>query len=73
MRILLTGATGYVGGCLLDELQRRGHTVVCLVRRPDRLAGRTVATTEIIQGDAANPADLARACAGVEVAYWLVH
>jgi len=73
MRILLTGATGYVGGCLLDELQRRGHTVVCLVRRPERLAGRTSATTEIIQGDAANPADLARACAGVEVAYWLVH
>jgi len=36
-------------------------------------AGRTAATTEIIQGDAANPADLARACAGVEVAYWLVH
>jgi len=73
MRILLTGATGYVGGCLLDELQRRGHTVVCLVRRPERLAGRTSATTELIQGDAANPADLARACAGVEVAYWLVH
>jgi len=73
MRILLTGATGYVGGCLLDELQRRGHTVVCLVRRPERLAGRTSATTEIIQGDAANPADLARACAGVDVAYWLVH
>jgi len=73
MRILLTGATGYVGGCLLDELQRRGHAVRCLVRRPERLAGRTSATTEIIQGDAANPADLARACAGVEVAYWLVH
>jgi len=73
MRILLTGATGYVGGCLLDELQRLGHTVRCLVRRPEKLAGRTTPATEVLQGDAADPADLARACAGVDVAYWLVH
>ena len=73
MRILLTGATGYVGGCLLDELQRRGYSVRCLVRRPEKLSGRTAATTEVVKGDAANAADLARACAGVDVAYWLVH
>ncbi len=73
MRILLTGATGYVGGCLLDELQRRGHAVRCLVRRPDRLAGRVSPTTEVVGGDATNPADLARACDGIDVAYWLVH
>ena len=73
MRILLTGATGYVGGCLLDELQRRGHAVRCLVRRPEKLAGRVVATTEVVQGDAADETDLARACGDVEVAYWLVH
>ena len=73
MRILLTGATGYVGGCLLDELQRRGDAVRCLVRRPEKLIGRTADTTEVVQGDAADPADLARACAGIEVAYWLVH
>ena len=73
MRILLTGATGYVGGVLLGELQRRGHVVRCLARRPEKLAGRTAATTEIVAGDASNPDDLARACAGVDVAYWLVH
>ena len=73
MRILLTGATGYVGGCLLDALQRRGVAVRCLVRRPEKLAGRVAATTEVVKGDAADPADLARACAGVDVAYWLVH
>ena len=73
MRILLTGATGYVGGCLLDEFERRGQPLRCLVRRPEKLAGRTAASTEVIQGDASDPADLARACADVDVAYWLVH
>jgi uncharacterized protein YbjT (DUF2867 family) len=73
MRILLTGATGYVGGCLLDELQRHGQAVRCLVRRPEKLAGRVTSSTEVIRGDAADPADLARACAGIDVAYWLVH
>jgi uncharacterized protein YbjT (DUF2867 family) len=73
MRILLTGATGYVGGCLLEELQRRGLSVRCLVRRPEKLAGLTAATTEIVTGDAGDPAALARVCAGVDVAYWLVH
>ena len=73
MRILLTGATGYVGGRLLDDLQARGLPLRCLVRRPARLAGRTAATTEVMTGDASEPADLARACAGIDVAYWLVH
>ncbi|MFM8736040.1 MAG: SDR family oxidoreductase [Pirellulales bacterium] len=73
MRILLTGATGYVGGRLLDDLQRRGLHVRCLVRRPEKLAGRTTATTEVMTGDASDPADLARACTGIDVAYWLVH
>ena len=73
MRILLTGATGYVGGVLLGELQRQGHFVRCLARRPEKLAGRTGPTTEVMVGDASDPDDLARACAGMDVAYWLVH
>jgi uncharacterized protein YbjT (DUF2867 family) len=73
MRILLTGATGYVGGVLLDELQRRGERVRCLARRPAKLTGRTTPLTEVMAGDASDPADLALACADVDVAYWLVH
>jgi uncharacterized protein YbjT (DUF2867 family) len=37
MKILLTGATGYVGGELLPALETRGHSVRCLVRRPGKL------------------------------------
>ncbi len=73
MRILLTGATGYVGGQLLGRLERSGHAVRCLVRRPEKLAGRVAAGTELCRGDASDPADLARACEGMEAAYWLVH
>ena len=73
MRVLLTGATGYVGGCLLAELERRGIAVRCLARRPEKLAGRAGPQTEVMAGDATDPADLARACTGVDVAYWLVH
>ena len=73
MHILLTGATGYVGGVLLRELESRGHVVRCLARRPGKLDGLTGPTTEVIAGDAADPEVLARACAGIEVAYWMVH
>jgi uncharacterized protein YbjT (DUF2867 family) len=72
-RILLTGATGYVGGVLLPELEGRGYEVRCLARRPGKLTGKTGPDTEVMVGDATEPADLARACAGIDVAYWLVH
>jgi len=73
MHILLTGATGYVGGVLLKELEARGHAVRCLARRPDKLAGLIAATTTVLAGDASSPETLARACEGVDTAYWLVH
>ena len=73
MHILLTGATGYVGGVLLPELERQGHRVRCLARRPGKLAGKVGPQTEVMAGDATEPDDLARACAGIDVAYWLVH
>ena len=44
MRILLTGATGYVGGRLLPVLEARGHEVRCLARDPANLASRVGAS-----------------------------
>lgn len=71
--ILLTGATGYVGGRLLAALERRGEQVRCLARRPEALAGRTAERTEVVRGDCLEPESLAPAFAGVRVAYYLVH
>ena len=72
-RILLTGATGYVGGRLLKALEVGGHRVRCLARRPEFLRARVAGTTEVIQGDVLDPPSLANALDGVHTAYYLVH
>jgi uncharacterized protein YbjT (DUF2867 family) len=71
--VLLTGATGYVGGSLLGRLEQEGRRVRCLTRRPEALAGRTAPGTEIVAGDLLERETLGAAMAGVVVAYYLVH
>jgi uncharacterized protein YbjT (DUF2867 family) len=71
--ILLTGATGYVGGRLLSRLQDQSIPVRCLTRRPEALSHRVNATTEIVQGDVLDPTTLQSALAEVDTAYYLVH
>ncbi|MEA3246988.1 MAG: SDR family oxidoreductase [Gemmatimonadota bacterium] len=71
--ILLTGATGYVGGRLLSRLEALGHRVRCLARRPEALAGRVGPGTEVVRGDVLDRAGLDAALQGVDVAYYLVH
>ncbi|HEY2598536.1 MAG TPA: NAD(P)H-binding protein, partial [Candidatus Dormibacteraeota bacterium] len=72
--VLLTGATGYVGGRLLHRLEAGGaHRVRCLTRRPEALAGRVADGTQIAAGDALARASLRSAMDGVHVAYYLIH
>ncbi len=71
---LVTGATGYVGGRLVPRLLEAGRRVRVLARDPARLAGRPwAAQVEVVRGDVHDPATLAPALAGVDVAYYLVH
>jgi uncharacterized protein YbjT (DUF2867 family) len=65
--ILLTGATGYVGSRLLRVLESEGRPVRCLVRRPDKLAGRP-STTQVVAGDVRNPEALRAAMKGCNAA-----
>jgi uncharacterized protein YbjT (DUF2867 family) len=74
VRILVTGATGYVGGRLVPRLLESGHGVRCMVRDPERLQGRTWrAQVEVVRGDVLDERTLGAALAGIEVAYYLVH
>lgn len=71
--ILLTGATGYVGGRLLSLLQQRSVPVRCVTRRPEALRARINASTEVVQGDVFDPQSLRSAFEGVDTAYYFVH
>lgn len=71
--ILVTGATGYVGGRLTRRLEDSPHNLRCMARRPSFLVGRVAASTEIVQGDVTEPLTLERALDGVDVAFYLVH
>ena len=74
MRILITGATGYVGGRLVPRLLAAGHVVRCMVRDPARLQGRAwINQVEAVAGDVLDAGTLAPALAGIDVAYYLVH
>ncbi len=71
--ILLTGATGYVGGRLLDALESRGRRLRCLSRRPDALRPYVSTATELVTADVLDASSLPRAMDGVDTAYYLVH
>ena len=71
--VLVTGASGYVGGRLVPALEERGERVRCLARNPRYLAGRFSPATEIVRGDVLDPDSLAAALEGVDTAYYLVH
>jgi len=71
--VLLTGATGYVGGRLLKGLERAGRRVRCLARRPEFLKGRVGPHTEVVRGDVLDEDSLSRSMEGVHTAYYLVH
>lgn len=72
-RILVTGGTGYVGGRLIPLLEKRGHRVRCLARRPEFLKSRVGPETEVVAGDVLQVETLDLAFAGIETAFYLVH
>jgi len=72
MRVLVTGATGYIGGRLVPALVSAGYDVRCVARLPERLTGR-FDHVEIARGDVFDTESMTAAMDGIDVAYYLIH
>ncbi len=76
VRVLVTGATGYIGGRLVPRLLEEGYEVCCLVRSPRKLSGRPWADNPrltVTEGDASDEDAVASAMQGCAAAYYLIH
>jgi uncharacterized protein YbjT (DUF2867 family) len=71
--VLLTGASGYVGGRLCRALEAGGQRLRCMARQPEYLRARVASSTEVVAGDVLDPASLPAALCGVHTAYYLIH
>jgi uncharacterized protein YbjT (DUF2867 family)/tryptophan-rich sensory protein len=72
-KILVLGGTGYVGGRLIPLLEKNGHRVRCLARRPEFLRPRVGPSTEVLGGDALQSDSLMAGLEGIATAFYLVH
>ncbi|GIV77042.1 MAG: NAD-dependent epimerase [Litorilinea sp.] len=73
-RVLVTGATGYIGSRLIPRLLEAGYTVRAMGREMGRLQGRPWSRqVELVEGDVLKPETLPTALAGVHTAYYLIH
>lgn len=69
LRVLVTGASGFIGSRLAPELVEAGHDVRAMTRHPDDYSGAGTA----VFGDVSDPSSLEAALDGVDAAYYLVH
>src|SRR2546426_4377097 len=69
MKALVTGATGFVGGHLVEVLLARGDEVTALVRSPRKAASLPGRGVHLVEGDLSDAASLVGACAGREIVY----
>lgn len=70
--ILVTGATGYIGGRLVPRLIEKGYNVRCMVRDVSRVEGRWKGV-EVVHGDVHEHESIKDAFKNIDVAYYLIH
>ncbi|MBR61126.1 MAG: NAD(P)-dependent oxidoreductase [Dehalococcoidia bacterium] len=71
--VLITGATGYVGGRLLKRLEGRKLSIRCIARNPEYLMPRIDSNTEVIPGDVLDSQTLGLVMKNVTTAFYLIH
>lgn len=70
--ILVTGATGYIGGRLIPRLIEKGYNVTCLVRDKSRVSGRWP-KAKIVEGDIHKFDSIDETLKNIDIAYYLIH
>jgi uncharacterized protein YbjT (DUF2867 family) len=68
-RILVAGATGYLGGFVVQEFKKRGHFVRALARNPQKLDDLSDAIDEIVEAEVTRPETLEGVCDGIDVVF----
>jgi uncharacterized protein YbjT (DUF2867 family) len=66
-RVLLAGATGYLGGYIAKELLGRSYPFKVLVRNPERLIEKNIEVTEIVQAEITKPESIQNCCEDIDV------
>lgn len=68
-RVLVAGATGYLGGFVVQELDNRGHFVRALARSPEKLDDLRSSLDEVVEGEVTRPETLENTCDGIDVVF----
>jgi uncharacterized protein YbjT (DUF2867 family) len=64
-RVLVAGATGYLGGYVVRELHQRGHVIRALARSPEKLEPMAPCCDEIVEAEVTRPETLEGVCDGI--------
>ena len=71
--ILVTGASGYIGGRLVDDLLKLDYSVISMVRRPEQFKTQFSVEHPVRYGNTLEPDSLDKALEGIDIAFYLVH
>ncbi|WNO09557.1 DUF2867 domain-containing protein [Teredinibacter sp. KSP-S5-2] len=72
-RVLVLGASGYIGTYLTPELAKKGFTVRASARNKEVLAAREWNEVELVEADALSPHTLNKALTGIDTVFYLIH
>ncbi len=71
--ILVTGASGYVGGRLVHQLHKQGYRIRCTARRVPYIRDRFPKEVDIVKADAMHLEEMENALEGIDIAFYLIH